>query len=94
MAQNVFEDLGFAPEEAKDLYLRAKAMRLIQVHIESQNYSQKRVAEISGLSQSDVSNLLNSKIERFSIDRLLRIAESFDAEITLDFKFPAAGPTS
>lgn len=88
MAQNVFEELGFPQEEARDLKQRADAMGAIREYIEEQGYSQKEVAKITGLTQPNVSNLLNNKIDLFSLDRLVRIAKSLKAEVKVEFKFP------
>lgn len=88
MAQNVFEDLGFAKDEARDLKQRADAMGAIREYIEEQGFSQKEVAKITGLTQPNVSNLLTNKIDLFSLDRLVRIAKSLDAEVIVEFRFP------
>lgn len=88
MAQNVFEDLGFPKEEARELKRKSKAVRALRLHIEEQGLSQSEVSAITGLTQCDVSHLVNGKIDRFSIERLMKIAESFDAEVTLEFHFP------
>lgn len=44
---------------------------------------------MTGLTQPNVSNLLNNKIDLFSLDRLVRIAKSLKAEVRVEFKFPA-----
>lgn len=88
MAQNVFEDIGFSKGEARELKLKTKAVRLLRRHISELGLTQGEVSDITGLTQCDVSNLVNGKIDRFSIARLMRIAEAFDAEVIVDFKFP------
>lgn len=87
-SKNVFEDLGFAKDEARDLKQRADAMGAIREYIEEQGYTQKEVAKITGLTQPNVSNLLTNKIDLFSLDRLVRVAKAFDAEVTVAFMFP------
>lgn len=88
MAQNVFEDLGFPKSEALELKRKAKAIRQLREHIEERGLSQAEVSAITGLTQCDVSNLVNGKIDRFSIERLMKIAEAFEGEVTLEFHFP------
>lgn len=87
-SKNVFKDLGFPRDEARDLKQRADAMGAIREYIEEQGYTQKEIAKITGLTQPNVSNLLTNKIDLFSLDRLVRIAKAFDAEVIVEFEFP------
>lgn len=88
MAQNVFEDLGFPPEEARELKRKSNALGAIREYIADKGFSTAQVREITGLSHCDVSHIVNGKIVRFSIDRLMRIAEAFDAKVSVSFEFP------
>ena len=68
---NVFEDLGFAPEEALNLKIRADLMLNIKRFIQSQGWTQKHAALFFGETQPRISDLVNGDIERFSIDKLV-----------------------
>ena len=68
---NVFEDLGFAPEEALNLKIRADLMLNIKRFIQSQGWTQKQAALFFGETQPRISDLINGDIERFSIDKLV-----------------------
>lgn len=68
---NVFEDLGFAPEEALNLKIRADLMLNIKRFIQSQGWTQKQAASFFGETQPRISDLMNGDIERFSIDKLV-----------------------
>ncbi|WP_271252013.1 helix-turn-helix domain-containing protein [Pseudanabaena sp. Chao 1811] len=68
---NVFEDLGFAPEEALNLRIRADLMLNIKRFIQSQGWTQKQAALFFGETQPRISDLMNGDIERFSIDKLV-----------------------
>ena len=80
---NVFADLGFSPREAKAL-LRdadariAKAKRLkeeaasaITQWIQAKKLTQVAASEILDVSRPRVSDLVNRKLQRFSLDTLV-----------------------
>lgn len=87
--RSVFRDLH-GDKEAQDLEQRADLLIGIQDHIKEMGYTQAEVANITGLYQPDVSCLLNSKVSRFKIDRLIKIAKAFDAVVTVSAVFPKA----
>jgi len=82
-SSNVFEDLGFAPEEALNLKIRADLMLNIRRFIQSQGWTQKQAALFFGETQSRISDLMNGDIERFSIDKLV----SMLAKAGMDVRF-------
>ena len=55
---NVFHDLGFRREEAEHLLVRADLMIQVQKLIAARRLKQKEVAELLGVSQPRVSDLL------------------------------------
>lgn len=72
-SKNVFEDLGFEPEEALNLKIRADLMLNIRCFIKAQGWTQKKAALFFGETQPRISDLMNGDIERFSIDRLVQM---------------------
>jgi predicted XRE-type DNA-binding protein len=71
---NVFLDLGFSPEEAVVLAMRADLMARMRLHIERQGWTQGEAATALGISQSRVSDLVRGKWSKFSVDTLLTLA--------------------
>jgi predicted XRE-type DNA-binding protein len=71
---NVFLDLGFPPEEAMVLAMRADLMARLRLLIEERKWTQAQAAAELGVSQSRVSNLVRGKWDRFSLDMLLMLA--------------------
>lgn len=78
-------------EKARDLELRANVLMAIQEFVKASEFSQADVMKITGLKQSDVSYLLNGKISRFKLDRLVAIAKKFNATVSLSVEFPPVG---
>ena len=70
---NVFEDLGFAPEEAEHLRIRSALMATIRKVMEDRGLTQARAAALLGVSQPRVSDLVRGKIDLFSIDALVEM---------------------
>jgi predicted XRE-type DNA-binding protein len=70
---NVYLDLGFSPEEAENLKIRSALMISIRKLIESRNLKQSEAAELFGVTQPRISDLVRGKVELFSIDGLVNM---------------------
>jgi predicted XRE-type DNA-binding protein len=70
---NIFLDLGFPPEEAENLKMRADLMRELRSIIRGRGMKQKQAAELFGVSQPRISDLTRGKIDEFSIDSLVNM---------------------
>jgi len=68
---NVFEDLGFPPEEAEHLKLRSDLMIHLRKVIEAKKLKQAEAAKLFGVTQPRISDLVQGKIHLFSIDTLV-----------------------
>ncbi len=76
---NIFADLGFAnPEEE---LLKAKLVREIRAIIKRRKLTQATAAAMLGLKQPDVSALVNGRVDKFSIDRLVRCLGRLDYKV-------------
>jgi predicted XRE-type DNA-binding protein len=73
---NVFEDLGFPPEEAENLKIRSILMGSIRTIIEREGLTQSRAAKLFGVTQPRISDVVRGKIELFSIDALVNMLAS------------------
>jgi predicted XRE-type DNA-binding protein len=72
---NVFEDLGFEPEEAINLKIRADLTIDIQEFIQSQEWTQAEAAAFFNETQLRISNLMNGELDTFSIDELVQMLD-------------------
>ena len=68
---NIFDAITDNPEEASELQTRADLMSVIRDIVHENNWKQAEAAAKMGLTQPRVSNLLNGKIDKFSIDLLM-----------------------
>ncbi|HAS54596.1 MAG: transcriptional regulator [Nitrospirae bacterium GWC2_57_13] len=80
---NVFLDLGFPPEEAAILQMRSEIMADFRKFIKNKKLTQTKAAEILGVSQSRVSDLITGKWEKFSLEMLISLATKAGMRISL-----------
>ena len=80
---NVFIDLGYSPDEAAILQMRADLMADLRKCIKTRKLTQAKVAEILGVSQSRISDLTRGKWERFSLEMLITLATRAGMRVAL-----------
>ena len=68
---NVFADIGFGPEEAENLLLRAELMS--RINELARGVSQRQAARKFGVSQPRLNDLMRGKIDKFSLDALVNM---------------------
>jgi predicted XRE-type DNA-binding protein len=75
--------MGFSPDKARNLALRSNLMSEVEQIIEEQGLTQTQAAKVFGVSQPRMSDLLRGKIERFSVDTLIRMLERGGARVEI-----------
>lgn len=80
---NVFADLGFSPEEATILAMRAELMARIRETIVDKGWTQAEAAGQLGIGQSRVSDLVRGKRDKFSLDMLVTLATRVGRHVEL-----------
>jgi len=73
MKRNLFEGIGFSPEKAAALKLKAGLhTKIVKV---ASRYSQRELQNILQTSQPRISDLLRGKMSKFSLEMLVSYAE-------------------
>ncbi len=80
---SIFNDLGFNEAEAENLKIRAALMRAIEKYIEDNNLTQAAAAKLMGVYQPRVSDLLQGKIDKFTIDMLINMLAKAHVSVSL-----------
>ncbi len=80
---NVFIDLGYSPDEAAILQMRADLMADLRKFIKTKKLTQTKAAAILGITQSRVSDLTTGKWEKFSLEMLIILATKAGMRVTL-----------
>ncbi len=70
----VFDDLGFTPAEASVLKIKAKILSALLEKIKRQRLTQAQLVRVLDDYQPNISILLNGKISKMSIEKLLYYA--------------------
>jgi len=82
-SKNVFRDLGFGPEEAENLRIRAALMVELTEHIRRRGLTQKEAASALGVTQPRISDLMRGRIDVFSIDMLIAMLSRAGVKTTI-----------
>ncbi len=78
---NVFADLGFPAEDAANLQLRSDLMIQLRKRLDALGVPQAQAARMLGVSQPRVSGLMRGRIDRFSIDMLVKLLGKAGVEV-------------
>jgi len=78
---NVFEDMGM--RDAEERLAKAELARMIRKEIDRRGLTQTAAADLLGIQQPDVSDLVRGKLARFSMNRLERLLNALDLEIRI-----------
>jgi predicted XRE-type DNA-binding protein len=74
---NVFEDMGM--QDAEERLAKADLARVVRKTIRDRGLTQTEAADLLGVKQPDVSDLVRGKLPRFSIERLERFLIALDS---------------
>jgi len=91
---NVFADLGFSKAEAVDLKVKAGLTMKIHRRIKELGLTQAKAAERLGLSQPDVSKLMNGRHGGYSVDRLFTVLNALEVDIDIVMRAKHRGRTT
>lgn len=87
---SVWDALVDSPEEAENLRLRSKLMRVLTKTVRSWDLPQKDAARQLHVTQPRLSELLNGKIDKFSLDALVNLLACANLEVDIIVKEKAA----
>jgi predicted XRE-type DNA-binding protein len=80
---NIFEDIGFPPEVAAALKVKACLMSAIVEEVRRKRYTQRQLTQILDEHQPVISNLLRGEISHMSIEKLLKYANRLNLGVTI-----------
>ena len=81
---NVFLDVGFPPDEANNLMLRAQLMS--RVRDAARGASQREAAKRFGIAQPRLNDVLRGRIDKFSLDALVNMLAHAGMRVELRVK--------
>ena len=83
---NVFLDLGFPEHEALNIVARLKLMIQIESILQEEGWTRQEAAQVLGIRQSQVSDLLCSRSEKFTVDMLMELLDRLGRRVELTVK--------
>jgi predicted XRE-type DNA-binding protein len=86
---SVWDAIEDTPAEAENMKLRSILMTALKNHIARAGMTQVQAAELLGVTQPRVSDLLRGKINLFALDALVNMATTAGLHIELRVSEPA-----
>jgi len=83
---NVFEDLGFSPDEAAAMHIRETLLIALEKELRKRGKTQQALAEELGVSRNRISEVLYHKTDRFSADKLVSLLHRVGKRVELRIK--------
>jgi len=89
---SVWDALEDTPREAANMRLRSKLMMELVSRVSAWELSQKDAAKRLGITQPRLNDLLNGKIDKFSLDALVNLSAPVQLDVDLCFGSGAVQP--
>jgi predicted XRE-type DNA-binding protein len=80
-SDNVFRDLGIPDADA--LLMKADLAAAIIAVLNKRKLTARAAGKVAGVAHTDIVNIRNVKLGRFSIERLVRILNALDQRVEL-----------
>ena len=82
--KDIFTTLGFDEAEAAVLQMRAHLMADLRLYIKEHELTQVQAAELLGITQSRVSDLVRGKWQKFNLEMLIRLEARIGRTVRLE----------
>jgi predicted XRE-type DNA-binding protein len=86
---NVWDAIEDSPEDAAIMTMRSNVMIVIKDKIGTWNTTQARAARRLGITQPRLNDLLQGKINKFSLDALMTLAARAGIKVKIDLRSAA-----
>jgi predicted XRE-type DNA-binding protein len=81
MTKTAFQELGF--ENADELATKSQLIHFVAAEIKKRRLTQAAAGEVLGLDQPNVSALVNEKISRFSVEKLMMFSAKLGFSVSI-----------
>lgn len=88
---SVLDDLGFGPSEVLEIKVKAEIYRDLLQYITERGFAQQELGTLLGIHQPDVSNLLNGRVSKFSVSKLIKFAGKLNLGAQVKLTKPRTG---
>lgn len=84
--RQVFQQMGYTDDSGEALLLRTQLLHKVKAELEKKNWSQKEAAEKLGVKQPRISELQALRIDKFSVELLVKYLFRLGKEVTFDIR--------
>jgi predicted XRE-type DNA-binding protein len=84
VSDNLFADLGL--KDAEEYNAKAQLALAIRRFIRERSITQKSVAAQAGVKQSDLSNIVNGRLDGISMERLTNVLNNLDQDVEISIR--------
>lgn len=70
---NIFEDVGFAPDEAAAMLAREALLIALEKELRKRGKKQQALADELGVPRTRISEVMHHRTDRFSMDKLVSL---------------------
>jgi predicted XRE-type DNA-binding protein len=85
-AAELAKALNIAPARAMESTMKAQLIGAVRKHIARTGLTQADLADRSGLPRSAVTGILSGRLQKVTIDRVLRLVEAADLTVNVSVK--------
>lgn len=71
--QDIIEQMGYGGEEGQILLMRIQLVRAIKDELSKRGLTQHQAAELLGVNQPRISELMQLRIDQFSVEKLAKL---------------------
>lgn len=83
---DVLDDLGFSRAQASALKIKASIVEAILAEIDRRKLTQRELVDILDEYQPNISNLMNGRIAKISIEKLLHYADRLRMQSRIELR--------
>lgn len=83
--ENLFEDLG--RPNADELLIRSELLNRVRAELKVRGLKGAEAAKLLGTAAPEISHLMNGRVSRFSIERLIRMLRALEPDVRVSLAF-------
>lgn len=81
---NVFEDIGFTPEEAASLKIKSDLALNLRQHLKEQRLSSDDVTRFFGVDAKKIQDIIEGELDRFTIEELVALLLNIGLQVKVE----------
>lgn len=84
--EDVWDAIEQSPENAQNMRLRSELMIALDDRIKANKWTQAKAAEVMGVTQPRISDLMRGKIDLFGLESLVEMAAKANLRVSMSIK--------